>query len=163
MFDLLTSKLAMMIAAIVVLTSVLGIYAYQREQAKDLELRNIADKISGAIDEYNTLSGESIVTVIFDREEEGIYIQPKADGKKYDIVITKYKVIVSQETRRFYSNFVGSIHLWIPQSNSYNQTEITECDSEFKTLQLVSGDNFIIERKLLEISGESGYGTFVYV
>jgi hypothetical protein len=153
----------MMIAAIVILTSVLGIFAYQREQAKDLELRNIADKISQAIDDYYTLLGESIVNVTFDREEDGIYIQPIVDGENYDILITKYKVIISQESRRFYSNFAGSIHLWIPQTNSYNQTEIAECDSEYKILELVSGDNFKIERKLLEISNEREYGTFVYV
>lgn len=153
----------MMIAAIIILTSVLGIYAYQREQAKDLELRNIADKISGAIDEYNTLSGESKVNVTFDRDKDGIYVQPKVDGKSYDILITKYKVIVSQESRRFFSNFVVPIHLWIPQLSSYNQTQIEECDSEFKTLQLVSGDNFKIERKLLKISSEREYETFVYV
>lgn len=163
MFDLLTSKLAMMIAAIVILTSVLGIYAYQREQAKDLELRNIADRISGAIDEYNTLLGESKVNVTFEREEDGIYVQPKVNGENYDILITKYKVIISQEARRFYSNFAGSIHLWIPQSDSYNQTEIEDCDSEFKMLELVSGDTFKIERKLLEIDSEREYGTFVYV
>jgi hypothetical protein len=153
----------MMIAAIVILTSVLGIYAYQRDQAKDLELRNIADKISGAIDEYNTLLGESKVNVTFHEGEDGIYIRPEVDGENYDILITKYKVIVSQKTRRFYSNFAGSIHLWIPQSNSYNQTEIAECDSEFKMLELVSGDNFKIERKLLEIDIEREYATFVYL
>ncbi len=163
MFDLLTSKLAMMIAAIVILTSVLGIFAYQREQAKDLELRNIADKISKAIDEYNTLLGESKVNVTFHREEDGIYVKPKVDGKNYDILITKYKVIISQEARRFYSNFARPIHLWVPKSSAYNQTEIQECDSEFKILQLVSGPNFKIERKLLEISSEREYETFVYV
>jgi hypothetical protein len=153
----------MMIAAIVILTSVIGIFAYQREQVKDLELRNIADKISKAIDEYNTLLGESKVNVTFDREEDGIYVQPKVDGKNYDILITKYKVIISQGARRFYSNFAGSIHLWIPQGSSYNHTEIQECDSEFKILQLVSGPNFKIERKLLEVDSEKEYGTFVYV
>jgi hypothetical protein len=161
--DLLTSKLAMMIAALIILTSVLGIYAYQREQAKDLELRNIADTISGAIDDFNALLGESKVNVTFDRDGQGIYIQPKVDGKSYDILITKYKVIISQESRRFYSNYAGSIHLWIPQSDSYNQTEIEDCDSEFKMLELVSGDTFQIERKLLEIDNEKEYGTFIYV
>ena len=45
MIDLITSKLAMMVAAIIILTTVLGVYAVQREQGKELELKYIAETI----------------------------------------------------------------------------------------------------------------------
>ena len=161
--DFVTSKIAMMIAAIVILTSVIGIYALQREQTKDLELGNIADKIAGAIDNINNLQGETKVNVTFDKGKEGIYIEPTVNGKNYEILISQYKIIITQEKRRSISNFVISIHLWPPLSNAYNLTEIEDIDGMNRTLEFVSGEDFKIERKLVEISGENDYRTFVYM
>ena len=163
MLDFVTSKIAMMIAAIVILTSVIGIYALQREQTKDLELWNIADKIAGAIDNINNLQGETKVNVTFDIGKEGIYIEPTVNGKNYEILISQYKVIITQEKRRSISNLVISMHLWAPLSNAYNLTQIEDIDEVNRTLEFVSGEDFKIERKLVEISGENEYRTFVYM
>lgn len=163
MLDFVTSKIAMMIAAIVILTSVIGIYALQRGQTKDLELRNISDKIAEAIGNINNLQGETKINVTFDRGEEGICIEPTVNGKNYEILISQYKVMITQEKRRAISNFVVSIHLWVPLSNAYNTTQIEDNDETNKTLGLVSGEDFKIERKLVEISGENDYRTFVYM
>lgn len=163
MLEFITSKIAMMIAAIIILTSVIGVYALQREQAKDLELQNIADKITGAIDNVNTIQGETKINVTFDRGEEGVYVKPLVNGKNYEIMITNYKVIITQSSRRATSNFLGSIHLWAPLSYSYNLTQIKDNDKANRTLEFVSGDDFKIERKSMQINGENEYGTFVYI
>lgn len=163
MLDFITSKMAMMIAAIIILTSALGIYALQREQTKDLELNNIADKIAGAIENINTLQGETKVNVTFDIGKEGIYIDPTVNGKDYEILISQYKIMITQMERRAISNFVTQIHLWPPLSNTYNLTEIENIDDSNRTLEFLSGDDFKIQRKLLEINGENEYRTFVYM
>ncbi len=163
MLDFITSKMAMMIAAIIILTSALGIYALQREQTKDLELNNIADKIAGAIENINTLQGETKVNVTFDIGKEGIYIDPMVNGKDYEILISQYKIMITQEERRAISNFVIQIHLWPPLSNAYNLTEIEYIDESNRTLEFLSGEDFKIQRKLLEINGENEYRTFVYM
>lgn len=153
----------MMIAAIIILVSVLGIYAFQREQAKDLELNNIADRISGTIDNFNSLSGESKINVTFERGKEGTYVKPTVNGERYEIVITRIKVFVTLEERRAVSNLIAPIHLWAPQSNIYNQWQIEENDGDHKILEFMSGEDFKVERKLLEIDQENEYRTFVYV
>lgn len=163
MFEFVTSKIAMMVAAIVILTSVLGVYAFQREQVKDLRLRNIADEISGIINDINSLSGETKINVTFDESREGTHIEPLVEDKRYEILITQYRVSITQDNRRYSSNFIEPVHLWVPGSNSYNQSIIQEIDNEYKTLRLESGDDFVIERKLLDLRGEQIYMTFVYV
>ena len=163
MLEFVISKMAMMIAAIIILSSVLGIYTLQREQAKDLELRNIADKIADAIDDLNSLQGETKVNVTFERGKEGVYVKPSVKGKNYEIMIAQYKVMISQNHKRSISNLMGPTHSWEPLSNSYTLTQIEEIDGTNRTLELKSGKDFKIERKLIEISGENEYRTFVYV
>lgn len=163
MLELVTSKIAMMIAAMIILTSFLAIYALQRDSGQDLRLQNIADKIAGAIDDLNTLSGETIVNLTFERGKEGIYVKPTVEGKSYEIMISRYRVFITQESHRGISNLVGPIHLWEPLMNSFNHTNIENIDRENKTLELTSGEDFKIERKSVEISGENQYLTFVYI
>ncbi len=163
MLDFVTSKIAMMIAAIIILTTVIGLYALQREQAKDMELQNVADKIAEAIHNVNTIQGETKVNVTFDRGDDGIYVKPLMNGKGYEILITQNKVIITQNGRRSISNFVVSVHLWVPLFNAYNQTQIEEIDEANKTLELQAGEDFVIERKSIELSGENEYMTFIYV
>ncbi|UCG68133.1 MAG: hypothetical protein JSV09_09920 [Thermoplasmata archaeon] len=163
MLEIVTSKIAMMIAAMVILTSILAIYALQRDSGQDLEIQNIADKIAGTIDDLNTLSGETIVNLTFKREKEGIYVRPTLEGKSYEIMISRYRVLITQGNRRGISNLIGPVHLWRPLKNSYNQTNFENIDNENKTLELTSGEDFKIQRKLVEVSGENQYLTFIYV
>jgi hypothetical protein len=162
MLELVTSKIAMMIAAIIILTSILAVYALQRDSGKDLELQNMADKIAGAIDDLNTLSGETIVNLTFERKKEGIYVRPTLEGESYDIMISRYRVFITQDSRRGIGNLIAPVHTWKPLGNSYNQTNLDSIDRENKTLEITSGEDFKIQRKLVEVSGESQYLTFVY-
>ncbi|UCE74591.1 MAG: hypothetical protein JSV56_02515 [Methanomassiliicoccales archaeon] len=163
MFELLTSKLAMMIAVMIILSSILAIFTLQREDAKDMELRNTADKVSGAVDDLNSLLGETKVNVTFDSEKEGFYVDPVVLGKNYEITITRYEVVITQDGRKFISDFIVPIHLWRPDSNTYNLTQIEDSDAENMRLEFVSGEDFIMERALLDIEGEYEYKTFVYL
>jgi len=163
MLELVTSKIAMMMAAIIILASVLGIYAIQRNQAIELELKNIADKISGTIKNLNDLQGETKVIVAFDEGDGDVYVKPYIDGKRYEIMITSNKVFITQDDRHYISDFTGLIHLWVPLSNTYNQTQIQYLDDENRKLEFESGQDFEIERKFVEIGGEDKYMTFVYL
>jgi hypothetical protein len=159
--ELLTSKIAMMVAAIVILTSVLGIFSMQREDTKELELRNITDKITVTINNMNTIMGETKEIITFKEGEDGIFLKPKVDGKTYEITITRYEVIVRQDAKTFLRNFIEDIHLWVPEKTEYNSTQIQDINKENMKLDFISGADFVIQRKLIEIDGEKGYMTFV--
>ena len=163
MIELLTSKIAMMIAAVIILTSVLGIFSMQREDAKELELRNVADEILGVINNMNTITGETKETITFKEGEDGIFVKPNVDGKTYEITITRFEVIIRQDGKTFLRNFVEDIHVWFPEKIAYTSTELQDLDKEHWILKLASGEDFVILRKMVEIGGEKGYMTFVYL
>jgi hypothetical protein len=163
LLDFITSKIAMMIAAVIILTAVLGIFTMQREDAKDLELRNIADKISQTVNGLNTVLGETKETITFTKGEDGVFLNPKVDGKTYEILITRYEVIVKHKGKNFLSDFTVNIHLWEPENIAYNLTHLQRKDEENTELEFISGTDFEIQRKLIEIDGEKGYMTFVYL
>lgn len=163
MLEFLTTKIAMMVAAAIILISVFGIFSMQREDAKELDLKNISHEISGAINNVNTIIGETRETVTFEEGEEGIYLKPRIEGKAYEIILTRYEVVIRQDDKTFLINLIEDIHLWFPERGIYTSSEIMDLDKEYWKLAFISGENFIIQRKLIEIDGEKGYMTFVYL
>ena len=162
MIDLITSKLAMMVAAVIILTTVLGVYAVQREQGKDLELMNIVETICGAVDDMNGVQGDTILNITFDRGSEGRFLKPLVNGKNYDILITSYEVVISQEDRHYEEDFMAPVHLWQPQSNSFTSSEIEDAGMEQGELSFGSGTDFTIERMRVVVDEEGRFLTLVY-
>ena len=78
-------------------------------------------------------------------------------------MITQNRVVITQNEKRVSSSLVCAIHLWHPQSNTYNTSQIQEKDAEYNALEFLSGEDFQIQRKLLEIDKENEYSTFVYL
>jgi len=162
MIDLVTSKLAMMVAAVIILTTVLGVYAVHREHGRDLELMNIAETICGAVDDMNAIQGDTILNITFDREREGRFIEPYIGGKGYDITITDHEVIVSQDDRHFELDFMAPVHLWKPERNSYTSLEVEEIGAEHGVLSFTSGTDFSVERARVMVGDVGRFMTFVY-
>jgi hypothetical protein len=163
MLEFITSKIAMMMAAIIILTSVLAVFTMIREDAEDLKLRNTADSISDTISNINSINGETKEIITFDKDMEGIYLEPEIDGKEYEIKIYQNRVMVRQDDDIFIEKFVGKIHLWEPEDTTYDQNEIQDQDEENHKLSFLSHENLIIDRRLIELEGENGYMTFVYL
>ena len=163
MLEFLTSKIAMMIAAIIILVSVLGIFTMIREDGKDLELRDVTDTISKSINNINSINGETNELITFQKGRDGIYLHPEIDGKSYEIILTQKKVMVRQGEEVFIEEFLTPVHLWKPVRNVYNLTEIQDMDEGNPQLNLMSEEDIVIERKLINIQGENGYMTFVYL
>jgi hypothetical protein len=163
MIDLLTSKLAMMVAAAIILTTVLGVYAVQREHGRDLELRSIAETISGTVDEMNSVHGETKLNFTFSMEAKGRFLKSLVNGKNYEILITTREVIITQEDRHFEEDFMTPIHLWKPERNSFTAHEVESKDLECGELVFTSGKDFTIERMRIVVGGEGRFLTFVYL
>lgn len=162
MIDLIITKLAMMVAAVIILGTVLGVYAIQRDQGKDLELLNIAEAISRAVDDLNSIQGDTILNITFDSDAEGRYLEPMVDGRNYDILITRWAVAVSQDHRWYGEDFIAPVHLWKPEKNSFTSSEIEKSDMEQKELAFTSGIDFTIERMRVVVGEEGRFLTFLY-
>lgn len=163
MLEFLTSKIAMMMAAMIILISVMGIFTMIREDAEDLELRDVTDSISQSINDINSINGDTKELLTFQKGKDGIYLRPEIGGKDYEIILTQKKVMVRQDEEVFIEEFITSIHLWEPVNNVYNMTEIQDMDAGNPQLNFMSGEDFVIERKLINLQGENGYMTFVYL
>lgn len=160
--EFLTSKMAMMIAAIIILTSVLAVFTMMREDANDLKLRNCADTISSSINSMNSINGETRELITFQKGKEGIYLEPEVDGRGYEIRITRYKVMIKQEDNVFIEQFITAVHLWEPEKTAYDLMEFQDNDDRNPQLNIISKEDIVIERKLINLQGENGYMTFVY-
>ncbi len=163
MLEFITSKIAMMMAAIIILTSVLAVFTLIREDANDIQLRNYADTISDIINDINSINGETKEIITFQKGGEGIYLEPEIDGKGYEIKIYQNRVLVRQEDASFIERFIGQVHLWEPERTAYDLNEIQDRDRENHQLKFISGKDLIIDRRLMEKEGENGYMTFVYL
>jgi hypothetical protein len=152
----------MMIAAIIILTSVVGIYSMQREDAEDIALRNIAFKLTDAINDMNSLLGETLLNVSFEEGKSGLYLPPTVNGEKYEIRITRYEVLIKQKDSNSLESFIGEIHLWKPENDMYDSLEIINLNEKYNELIVDSHKDFVIQRKGIEVDGEKEYMTFVY-
>jgi hypothetical protein len=161
--DFLTSRIAMMVAAVIILTSVLAVFTMIREDGRELELRNTADTISGSINEINSINGETREFITFRKGKEGVYLEPEINGKSYGITLTRNKVMIRQDDIVFIEDLMGSIHLWEPEKTSYDLAEIEEKDRGNPQMNLNAHDDYIIEKKMINLQGENGYMTFVYM
>ncbi len=163
MLEFITSKIAMMMAAIIILTSILAVFTLVREDADDLRLRNHAETISDAISNMNAINGETKEIITFQKGVDGIYLKPEIDGNEYEIKIYQNRVMVRNEDASFIEKFMGQVHLWEPEGTAYDPNEIQDKDKENLQLSFISNEDIVIDRRLIEVEGENGYMTFVYL
>ena len=162
MLDWLSSKMAMMIAALIILSSTIGFFAWQNKNIQALELQNIADQIAGKINEMNGIEGNAYVRVTFKDNINGMHLNTIVGGKTYTINITQNLVIASQHSTKVVGKIIEPIHVWKPDKDVYESDEMQENDANSRTQEFSSGTDFIIERKMVTVSGLQEYHTFVY-
>ena len=164
MLDFMMSKLAMLVAAVIILLAGIGLYEIQKNAIEDEELQNIGDKIAKTVNELNALNADTKVNLTFNRYKEGIYIKPTVGGEVYTIRITQNLLFLTQKGRSIASNFLSAVHVWKPDKCDYNMTELADLDAENRDMEINSGEDIEIdlERKQIEVSGMLEYHTFVY-
>jgi len=162
MIDWLTSKLAMMVAAVILFASIAGLFAYQRSAAGISELQGEADAIARAVNGVSAVSGNTVLPVTYDSSRDGFHIKPTVRGDSYALTLNPTFVLVGQKGDRVVSNFASAIHLWKPLKSRYNVTELSNADSSHTALSFPSGQDFKVERRMVDVGGENRYLTFAY-
>jgi hypothetical protein len=163
MLDFITSKIAMVMAAVFILLVALGMYEIQKNAIEEEELENIADKIAATINEISAMEGSTKVNLTFDDLGEGIYLKPKVGDDTYEIRFTPNLIFITQNGRGTSSNLISAIHLWKPDRNGYNAAELEDLDNN-REMKINSGDKvvIIVERTQIEVMGLLEHHTFVY-
>jgi hypothetical protein len=160
LIEWLTSKIGVLIAIGVVTAFVLGLFSWQHSMAVDNEGQGVADSISAMLDSVGTLEATIRVNVSFGNSPG--QLPEKIGGRPYSINITTDSVIITSERGSWISRPV--VHV-IPENlteRTYNLTgfaalEYNQCTGEFP-----SSGNLIVERAMIDVSGETRYITLAY-
>lgn len=163
MLDWLSSKFAMMLASMLILSSAFTLIDIQRNSLEDFELKLIADKISSCVNYIAFTNAEMKLTIAFDKSKGNVLLPTKVGGKEYSINITRSSVIISQGSKRFLSQFSTFVHLWNPsETESKNKVQLKEMDETNNFLLFKSGTNIIVERKRLIMEDGNEFHIFIY-
>jgi hypothetical protein len=163
MIDWLSSKFALLVAAVFILASAFSIIRIQRRSIEDLELERIAEDIASIVNSAALINGQTSIGVEFGKGSQGESFPAEVGGAPYTIKFTHTAVLIVQSSKGFLAVFIGSVHLWKPgQYSAEGARSIEEIDQSHRHLQLESGTDFVVERKLIEMEGGDEYRTFVY-
>ncbi len=163
MIDWLSSKFALLVAALLILASAFTIIRIQRRSIEDLELERIAEDIASVVNSAALVNAQSSIVVEFGRGGQGGSLPSDVGGVPYTVNLTRTAALVIQNSKGFMAVFIESVHLWEPGQDSIDGAlSIEEMDESHRYLQLDSRTDFVVERKIVKTEEGDGYHTFVY-
>ena len=169
MLDWIYSKVAISIAVLVVVATIVGFFTLQRASIEKNELNSIADIIAFHVNLVSKKTDEFITNVTFDEgSSEVVKIPAMYKNNPYNLKIHPDQVVLSQSDETVTSTFISIIHCWNPKllgQYSYytNETIIQGIDMTHHELNFESGHDFVIHQKKLNINGSAAFRTFVYL
>jgi len=175
MLDWLTSKVAMSVAVLILIVSMVGFFAIQRSELEAIEFQNSANTIANAVNEVGRSEANTQLNITFNQVERNtkgnVYINPLFRSRTYDVVIYHNVVNLMQDDKSVTAKFHFNIHPFAPSDCSglnldtgyVPRYQLEDKDESTQHLKTTSGHDLVIERKLLEVSGHKEYHTFVYL
>ncbi len=135
MIQWLQSKLVLILAGIILISSVTAVFHYQLDSMEREELENRSRKISRVIQTMEkTEVDEMRQTITFDETSEGIYLSPQIRGDLYTIEIRTDFVRIERDSESIVEGIQANIHLWDP-SEMNNSGELDEGESRWRDSQ----------------------------
>ena len=168
MIEFVASKVVGAIAAMVLLGSILGFFAIQRSSAEEQQFREMCDSLARTIDGVSSLNAATQVNVTFGGNGTGLRLDFSFRNQGYDIEVRPVQVIFRQGALTAVSPLSRSIHPWDPKllGNGpalYVSEEMLERqDAGNGALKSPSGKDLVVESRLMYVSGEPRYETFVH-
>ncbi|MEM2900607.1 MAG: hypothetical protein QXT63_07425 [Thermoplasmata archaeon] len=168
MYDWLTSKVAMSIAAAILVSVVLGFIWEQNRSYQNIGFQNIADEIANACNKVSS-SSCNITHLLTSKKgiQNSTFINPTSSGAKYKVLIWRDSVELRQNELTVRARFSTTVHLWKPgELWETNSSSLKDADAKINNnycISFDSGHDFIIEQKLILVGGSYIYTTFIYL
>jgi DNA repair protein RadC len=165
MLDWLSSKIAMIIAATILIAAVSGYFLLQQRGLERVEVQEVADLIAARINDISSINGETEILMTFDegKSYRGTLLQRTIAGISYEIEIRRDVVRVSAGDHVVSSRLHERIHVWNPSDiDSATSEDMANADRNSSAIKFNAGNDFIIENRRM-IIGEMQYPTFVYL
>jgi len=161
--DWLTSKTAVIIAAVVILGIMVGFFIYK---IADLEEQSLDDEASGMAQYINDITSKDAAIRMhftFSRDSAGYELPATINGGRYSIEISPYQVVVEQDGARAIAELLQPVHMFYPpQSTSIDRDDLIRADLLVDNFSIRSGQDFWVENRLYHCPGED-YLTFCYI
>jgi len=159
MIQWLQSKVVLILAGIILISSVTAVFHYQLESMEREELENLCGKISGVIHKMKRVDVEEMrQRITFEEDSRGIYLSPQIRGDPYTIEIRTDFVRIEKDGETAIERLQANVHLWGPgemnDTGELNQEEKSWRDSQNPSLEISSGENEIELRKVELFNGE---------
>ncbi len=168
MYDWLTSKVAMSMAAAILIVVVLGFVYEQNRSYNTVGFQNIADEMANACNKVAS-SSCNLTHVITSKKgmPNSTYVSPTSGGTKYKVVVWRDAFEVRQAGVSARARISTVAHLWAPGGlYQTNTTRLKDADSRIDNdfqLQFDSGNELVIEQRLILVGGLHSYTTFIYL
>ncbi len=147
MIDYLSSKFVWIIVSIVVTSSVLGVFTWQRERTEELELDRRANMITETVDALLSTDSEFRAHVSFENEKSSfIHLEPTMNGEKYELIFTPSHLIVNQAQWTVHSRFMEEIYLLDPYFLGDDTASLARSQTR---LEIDPDTDFIIESRTM--------------
>lgn len=165
MIDWLTSKVAMTLAALLMLAGVVGFFTAQREHAVQDALEAIARAAAAVIDEVSRSTGDVTTSLSVGppppEAPDGLALPSMAAGGPYSITLHATHVAVESGDRRAMAGLREPVHLWRPVGGSYTAGAMAAMDSSHPALT-IGGGWVTLARLDVAVDGETSLETFLF-
>ncbi len=162
MLDWLASKVAMTLAALLLLAGVTGFFLAQRGMVVQDALQGIADGVASYVDEVSSVAGEmtTSLSVGASAGDKGFALPARAAGNPYVLVLFATHVVADDGVHRAMAGLTEPIHLWKPSAGPYTARDVAAMDAGHPSLAL--GGTITIARRVIEVDGAGGPATFAF-
>jgi hypothetical protein len=167
MLEFLSSKVVSAVAVLVLVASALGFFSIERGAMEEGHFRDMCQSLGGAMDTLSTVNSGMQFNVTFSDEKAGLRLDGSFRNIGYEVEIRPGQVIFRQEGLTAVHALAQNVHVWDPRL-VWNGTAYVSAgglailDKDHPVLRTRSGNDFLIERMLVVVSGMPAYRTFVH-
>jgi len=158
--DWISSKVAVTVAGFAILVSSIGMLFVIQLGYENIEMRNVADEITHAVNQLSSVAGNASVNFTFDPGQVGVSLPRSIRRVHYTLEFHRNLVFLHRGGVTVSSRFSENIHLWNPgTTRAATHEQIATADEIIDEWSIPSGREFKAVRRYME---GTGYLTFVY-
>jgi hypothetical protein len=160
--DWLSTKVAMSLAALILLAGVVAFFLAAQQEARHDALQSIADRAAGILDEVSRTKGEMNITISVG--PGGTQELPgQAGGEPYSLTLYPSYVVAGFDGERAFAVLHTPVHLWEPRAGAYTAARVADLDTRHPSLSIGSGGTVVVVRRYLMLDGSPTLETFAFL
>ncbi len=148
MYDYLSSKLVWIVVAIVMTSSVLGLFIWQQERSQEIELNARASGIQEIINEFCNTDGEIKGIVSSNQSTPSDFdIESTINGERYELNFTANGLYLIQGDKRVWNRFIEDVYIYNPifLDRTTPKRVLDNINLDIKYLNITSDQDFYVE------------------